>query len=67
MSTSAGFALDGSKWDGLYLGRRKGDDLIYAGKVDHSFDAASANDAVYPSLFGGWRRSACRWQPQIFR
>jgi hypothetical protein len=32
MSTSAGFALDGSKWDGLYLGRRKGDDLIYAGK-----------------------------------
>ncbi len=29
----AGFALDGSKWDGLYLGRRKGRDLIYAGKV----------------------------------
>jgi bifunctional non-homologous end joining protein LigD len=26
--TIAGFALDGSKWDGLYLGRRKGDDLI---------------------------------------
>jgi bifunctional non-homologous end joining protein LigD len=42
--TIAGFALDGGKWDGLYLGRRKGDDLIYAGKVDHGFDTASAND-----------------------
>jgi bifunctional non-homologous end joining protein LigD len=42
--TIAGFALDGSKWDGLYLGRRKGDDLIYAGKVDHGFDTASAKD-----------------------
>ena len=40
--TIAGFALDGRKWDGLYLGRRKGEDLIYAGKVDHGFDAASA-------------------------
>jgi bifunctional non-homologous end joining protein LigD len=40
--TIAGFALDGSKWDGLYLGRRKGKDLIYAGKVDHGFDTASA-------------------------
>ena len=38
----AGFALDGNKWDGLYIGRRKGKDLIYAGKVDHGFDAASA-------------------------
>jgi bifunctional non-homologous end joining protein LigD len=42
--TIAGFALDGKKWDGLYLGRRKGDDLIYAGKVDHGFDPASAKD-----------------------
>ena len=40
--TIAGFALDGSKWDGLYVGRRKGNDLIYAGKVDHGFDKASA-------------------------
>jgi bifunctional non-homologous end joining protein LigD len=40
--TIAGFALDGSKWDGLYVGRRKGDDLIYAGKVDHGFDKVSA-------------------------
>jgi bifunctional non-homologous end joining protein LigD len=38
----AGFALDGKKFDGIYLGRRKGRDLIYAGKVDHGFDPASA-------------------------
>jgi bifunctional non-homologous end joining protein LigD len=38
--TIAGFALDGSKWDGLYLARRQGKDLIYAGKVDHGFDKA---------------------------
>jgi bifunctional non-homologous end joining protein LigD len=38
----AGFALDGNKWDGLYIGRRKGADLIYAGKVDHGIDTESA-------------------------
>src|SRR5437763_9024358 len=38
----AGFALDGNDWDGIYLGRRKGKDLVYAGKVDHGFDKASA-------------------------
>jgi ATP dependent DNA ligase C terminal region len=44
-STSiAGFALDEGKWDGIYVGRRKGDDLIYAGKVDHGFDKSSAAD-----------------------
>jgi bifunctional non-homologous end joining protein LigD len=32
------------KWNGLYLGRRKGRDLIYAGKVDHGFDTALAKD-----------------------
>jgi bifunctional non-homologous end joining protein LigD len=37
----AGFALDGNKWDGWYVGRRKGQDLVYAGKVDHGFDAES--------------------------
>jgi bifunctional non-homologous end joining protein LigD len=42
--TSAGFALDGSKWDGLYLGRRKGRELLYAGKVDHGFDSVSCKD-----------------------
>jgi bifunctional non-homologous end joining protein LigD len=40
----AGFALDEGKWDGIYLGRRKGGDLVYAGKVDHGFDKASAAD-----------------------
>ncbi len=40
----AGFAIDGNKFDGIYLGRRKGRDLIYAGKVDHGFDSASAKD-----------------------
>lgn len=42
--TIAGFALDEGKWDGIYLGRRKGDDLVYAGKVDHGFDKASATE-----------------------
>jgi bifunctional non-homologous end joining protein LigD len=42
--TIAGFALDGKKWDGIYLGRREGKELIYAGKVDHGFDTASAKD-----------------------
>jgi bifunctional non-homologous end joining protein LigD len=40
--TIAGFALDGDDWDGIYVGRRKGEDLIYAGKVDHGFDKTSA-------------------------
>jgi bifunctional non-homologous end joining protein LigD len=38
----ARFAIDGNKWDGLYLGRRKGANFIYAGKVDHGFDRESA-------------------------
>ncbi|QPF83860.1 DNA ligase [Bradyrhizobium genosp. L] len=38
----AGFALKDGKWDGIYVGRRKGADLIYAGKVDHGFEKASA-------------------------
>jgi hypothetical protein len=28
----AGFALDGHDWDGLYLARRKGQDVVYAGQ-----------------------------------
>jgi bifunctional non-homologous end joining protein LigD len=42
--TIAGFALDGNDWDGIYVGRRKGKDLIYAGKVDHGFDKTSATE-----------------------
>jgi bifunctional non-homologous end joining protein LigD len=40
----AGFAMKGSKFDGLYVGRRKGGDLIYAGKIDHGFDNDIAKD-----------------------
>ena len=42
--TIAGYALDGSKFNGLYLGRRKGNDLVYAGKVDLGFEPAAAKD-----------------------
>jgi bifunctional non-homologous end joining protein LigD len=40
----AGFALDGSKWDGIYVGRQKGDEFVYAGKVDHGFDKTSETE-----------------------
>jgi bifunctional non-homologous end joining protein LigD len=40
--TIAGYALDGNDWDGIYVGRRKGKNLIYAGRVDHGFDKTSA-------------------------
>jgi bifunctional non-homologous end joining protein LigD len=42
--TIAGFALDGNKWDGIFLARKKGKDLIYAGKVDHGFEDDSVKD-----------------------
>ena len=35
-------ALRSTATIGIYLGRRKGDDLIYAGKVDHGFDKQSS-------------------------
>lgn len=31
--------MHSAKWDGTYLGR--GDDLVYAGKLDHGFDKVS--------------------------
>jgi hypothetical protein len=37
----AGFALKADKFDGIYRGRRKGNDVVYAGKVDHGFDRTS--------------------------
>jgi bifunctional non-homologous end joining protein LigD len=40
----AGFALKEDRFDGLYIGRQKGDELIYAGKVDHGFDKVSTKD-----------------------
>ena len=42
--TIAGFAMKESRFDGLYLARQKGKELVYAGKVDHGFDSASAKD-----------------------
>jgi bifunctional non-homologous end joining protein LigD len=38
----AGFALKENKFDGIYVGRLKGNGLVYAGKVDHGFDKVSA-------------------------
>ncbi|MDQ1470563.1 MAG: bifunctional non-ous end joining protein LigD [Bryobacterales bacterium] len=40
----AGFALDGGKWDGIYIGREKAGQLIYAGKVDHGFTPESEKE-----------------------
>jgi bifunctional non-homologous end joining protein LigD len=40
----AGFALKVNKFDGIYLGSQKGNDLVYAGKVDHGFDKSSTAD-----------------------
>jgi bifunctional non-homologous end joining protein LigD len=40
----AGFALKANQFDGLYVGRLKGKDLIHAGKIDHGFDKTSAKD-----------------------
>jgi bifunctional non-homologous end joining protein LigD len=40
----AGFALKKNKFDGIYVGRLKGKELVYAGKVDHGFDSASAKE-----------------------
>jgi hypothetical protein len=37
----AGFALKANKFDGIYLGRLKGNELIYAGKVDNGLDKSS--------------------------
>jgi bifunctional non-homologous end joining protein LigD len=40
----AGYALDGNKWDGIYIGREKAGQLNYAGKVDHGFTPESEKD-----------------------
>lgn len=47
--TIAGFALDGNDWDGMYLGRRKGDALVYA---DHGFHKTSGS---CPPAWCNWR------------
>jgi bifunctional non-homologous end joining protein LigD len=40
----AGFALKENRFDGLYIGRIKGNQLVYAGKIDHGFDKIWAKD-----------------------
>jgi bifunctional non-homologous end joining protein LigD len=40
----AGFAIKENKFDGIYVGRHLGKQLVYAGKVDHGFDTASAKN-----------------------
>jgi hypothetical protein len=32
------------EWDGIHLGRYKGNDLVYAGKVDHGFTPQSEKE-----------------------
>jgi bifunctional non-homologous end joining protein LigD len=39
--TITGFALDDGKWDGIFVGRRKGKNLVYAGKVDSNKTSAA--------------------------
>src|SRR5206468_5098251 len=58
----ADFALDGTRWDGIYLGRRKGKDLVYAGKVDHGFGKTSAAE-----LRRWWTPSVRQPQPHSKR
>jgi bifunctional non-homologous end joining protein LigD len=40
----AGYALKDNKFDGLYVGRLEGNELVYAGKVDHGFTPGAAAD-----------------------
>jgi DNA-binding XRE family transcriptional regulator len=65
-----------TKWDGIYVGRRKGDDLVYAGSVDHGFDKVSVPEAAetpyskdaapYSKRIahkGIWVETSSRWGP----
>jgi bifunctional non-homologous end joining protein LigD len=40
----AGIAYKGKKFDGIYLGRRAGKQLLYAGKVEHGFTAVQQKE-----------------------
>ncbi len=44
--TIVGYELKESRFDGLYLGRREGDGLLYAGKVDHGFSRDQTVDLL---------------------
>jgi bifunctional non-homologous end joining protein LigD len=43
---AAGVAFKDGKFDGLYLGRREGERLHYAGKVERGFDDKTAREVV---------------------
>jgi bifunctional non-homologous end joining protein LigD len=40
----AGFAMKENRFDGIFVGRQKGDELVYAGKVDHGFTPDDEKD-----------------------
>jgi hypothetical protein len=51
------------EWDGIHLGRYKGNDLVYAGKVDHGFTPQSEKE-----LHDGFGSIASVWRcPSHFR
>jgi bifunctional non-homologous end joining protein LigD len=54
----AGLAFVGPKFDGIYLGRREGRDLIYAGKVETGF-----TDKQVKHLIERAQRLVTRTQP----
>lgn len=44
--TIAGFKIKDDRFDGIYVGRQQGDQLHYAGKVEHGFEDAAVQDLV---------------------
>ncbi|MGC0326246.1 ATP-dependent DNA ligase [Bradyrhizobium sp. USDA 326] len=40
----AGFKIKDNRFDGIYVGRQHGDELVYAGKVEHGFEDTAVKD-----------------------
>lgn len=40
----AGYEMKEGRFDGIFVGRPHGDDLLYAGKVEHGFEGSAAKD-----------------------
>jgi bifunctional non-homologous end joining protein LigD len=49
--------------DGLYLARREGDKLVYAGKAEHAASAETISDNLRRG-YDPWSLSARRWSSQ---
>lgn len=52
----AGFAMKANRFDGIFIGRRRGEEVVYAGKVDHGFtpdDANTLQDRLKPLIRKG--------------